>query len=59
MRVPYYIIPAIYFGLYGRITDANASNRYIVIQVYTINDNGQLVKPSNKIGIQIYYYIGK
>ena len=55
-NAPCYIISAIYFGQYGKIAD---SNRYIVIQVYKINDNGQLVKPTDKFGIQIYYYIGK
>ena len=57
MNIPSYIIPVIYFGPYGKFTDAH--NRYIVIQVYKINDNGQLVKPTDKVGIQIYYYIGK
>lgn len=57
MNVPIYIIPAIYSGSYGKITDA--ANICIVIQVYKINDNGQLIKPSDKIGIQIYYYISE
>lgn len=57
MNVPIYIIPAIYSGSYGKIADA--VNRYIVIQVYKINDNGQLIKPSDKISIKIYYYISE
>ena len=52
MNIPSYIIPVIYFGPYGKFTDAH--NRYIVIQVYKINDNGQLVKPTDTVGIQIY-----